>query len=391
MTLHRAHHDAACELKSAQDKYKAQAPVHSSLVRGAGSCYVVAAARITVREETFGDGLSAEPHRIPRHPLHHKSHILTVPTCIFLRHPRLAVHITSFPSHHPVYRRVKASPFIQRVLEAEAWPVNGSLGDLLIGATGDFTENIWNTAFSLDDFSWLSELVVPECLRSPSSSCLRRSTSPSPVLVGISRPLNFQLPLSPAAHAVMFAGGSGIAPFRSFWKARLGSPGVIGRNILFLGVKSRDKFLYKHELRKHVLGRKLEIHVAFSPDKNGLVYDPVRRDLVDKKMDERYIDAAIIDEGATVADMAASVVICLCGSLSLYETVIVGVRNALYKYRAVAKTGADELLAQAFAERRFMLDVFMTPRVMKVNEPMIPPSELSFCFDGACFVTHLTI
>jgi hypothetical protein len=146
MTLHRAHHWAACELKAAQDKYKdalligrltfpspfppsillsrrcltrtehnphsnghplhptyiAQAPVHSSPVRGAGSCYVVAAARITVREETFGDGLSPAPHRIPHHPLHRKSRIFTVPTCIFLRHPRLAVHITSFPSHHPV-------------------------------------------------------------------------------------------------------------------------------------------------------------------------------------------------------------------------------------------------------------------------------------------------
>jgi hypothetical protein len=69
----------------------------------------------------------------------------------------------------------------------------------------------------------------------------------------------------------------------------------------------------------------------------------------------------------------------VCGSLSLYETVIVGIRKALYKYRAVTKTGADELLAQAFAERRFMLDVFMTPRVMKVNEPMIPISEVSLC------------
>jgi hypothetical protein len=47
------------------------------------------------------------------------------------------------------------------------------------------------------------------------------------------------------------------------------------------------------------------MHVAFSRDKNGLVYDPVRRDLVDKKMDERYIDAAIVDEGATVADMVS--------------------------------------------------------------------------------------
>lgn len=41
------------------------------------------------------------------------------------------------------------------------------------------------------------------------------------------------------------------------------------------------------------------------------------------------------------------------------------------------KEGADELLAQAFAERRFSLDVFMTPRLMSDNEPFISLSELS--------------
>lgn len=54
-----------------------------------------------------------------------------------------------------------------------------------------------------------------------------------------------------------------------------------------------------------------------------------------------------------------------------------GIRKALYKHRAVTKEGADELLAQAFAERRCMLDVFMTPRVMSENEPYIALSDLS--------------
>jgi sulfite reductase alpha subunit-like flavoprotein len=45
----------------------------------------------------------------------------------------------------------------------------------------------------------------------------------------------------------MSAGGSGIAPFRGFWQARVQSG--IGRNILFLDVQSLPKLLYERELR----------------------------------------------------------------------------------------------------------------------------------------------
>lgn len=181
----------------------------------------------------------------------------------------------------------------------------------------------------------------------------------------------------------MFAGGSGIAPFRGFWQARASSS-VIGRNLLFLGVQNRDRFLYKHELREYVRAGKLELHVAFSRDSNGLVYDPTSRDLVEKHMEPRYLDATILDQGPTVCDLLISTklggmggYVFICGSVALYETVMKGLRQALYKFRAVTKEGVDELMAQAFAERRIMLDVFMTPRVMKENEPWISLSELA--------------
>ncbi|KAF8650910.1 hypothetical protein AX16_005035 [Volvariella volvacea WC 439] len=326
-----------------------------------------------------------------------------------------------------------------RVLGSDAWPVHGSLGDLLVAVLNDVNDEVWDQAFSLSDLSWLPGLISPEVPRTYSISSFsfdllpetldltvaraehevspllildgKKATrpgvcsgflNPDPtlnhepthpltrgdqtddvVLVGISRPLNFQLPISPAAPVAMFAGGSGIAPFRGFWQARVGSGGI-GRNLLFLGVQSRQKFLYKHELRNYVQSGQLELHVAFSRDTNGLVYDPISRDLVEKTMEPRYIDSTILDQGPTVCDIVTSTklgglggYIYICGSVSLYETVISGIRQALYKYRAVTKEGADELLAQAFAERRCMLDVFMTPRAMSENEPYIPLSELS--------------
>jgi hypothetical protein len=90
---------------------------------------------------------------------------------------------------------VKASPFIQRILEAEAWPVNGSLGDLLIGAAGDFTENIWNTAFSLHDISWLSELVVPEVPRTYSVSSFPFELMPETIDLTVTRAQHEIFPL----------------------------------------------------------------------------------------------------------------------------------------------------------------------------------------------------
>ncbi|CUA66574.1 Nitrate reductase [NADPH] [Rhizoctonia solani] len=342
------------------------------------------------------------------------------------------------PTVLAVHTLLKASSVTLQVLASSEWPVQGSLGDLLLASIDDVPEETWNKAFDLEDLQWLPTLVPLEVPRTysvskyaseglPDSVDLTVSRTEHPVcpvlvsagaestiagvasgflnpnpledyiphasltlhgdidevLIGISRPLNFQLPISAAAPVAMFAGGSGIAPFRSFWQARIAS-GAVGRNVLFLGVQSRKKLLYKQELRQHVLAGQLELHVAFSRDSNGLVYDPQLRDLVEKHIEPRYIDSIIVEQGSYICDLVMSTklgglggYLYICGSLSLYETVMSGLRQALYKYRAVTKESADSLLATAFAERRFMLDVFMTPRTISDNEPKISLSELA--------------
>ena len=71
------------------------------------------------------------------------------------------------------------------------------------------------------------------------------------VLIGLSRPFNFHLPPSQATPIVMIAGGSGIGPFKAFWEARALERNQ-SRNVLFLGVQSRQTFLYETEIRSHV-------------------------------------------------------------------------------------------------------------------------------------------
>ncbi|KAH6675814.1 hypothetical protein B0J14DRAFT_509473 [Halenospora varia] len=316
------------------------------------------------------------------------------------------------------------------LLACEEWPVPGTVGDLLQCAVSQVTPAIWDQAFDLKDLSWLPKLIpievprtysisnyssgllpdtidltvsrsdyhISPVLQVPGQSTLRHGVSSGylnfdlseshctedeePLLVGVSRPLNFQLPVSVTVPIAMFAGGSGIAPFRGFWQSRTQSG--YGRNILFLGTQSRDKLLYEDELRNYVRHDMLEVHTAFSRDRNGLVYDPVAKDLVEKEMEPRYIDTTIIEQGQTVCNLVISKsqgglggYIYICGSISVYETIISGIRQAIYNNWTSTKESAENLLAVAFAERRFMLDIFMSPKPISYNSPVITLAQLA--------------
>lgn len=99
------------------------------------------------------------------------------------------------------------------------------------------------------------------------------------------------------------SGGSVIAPFRGFWQARAQSQKATGRNLLFLGVQSREKFVFEEELREYMHNRQLEVHVAFSRDRRGLAYDADTCTLGEKTMEPRYIDAIILEQGRTICDL----------------------------------------------------------------------------------------
>lgn len=220
------------------------------------------------------------------------------------------------------------------------------------------------------------------------------------ILIGVSRPFSFQLPNDDTSPVALFAGGSGVAPFRSFWQARCGQ--AWGKTVLYLGVQSRQKFCYESELRQYVNEGLMEVHTAFSRDTNGLVYDPVSRDLVEKEMPSRYIDGLIVEQGQSICDLVMSKVssvlliprvlanvlgsqkqggiggyLYVCGSVGVFDSVMSGIRQALYNHRSPTMETVETILNTAFAERRLMLDVFMTPRPLPCNQPTISLSQLS--------------
>jgi len=327
-----------------------------------------------------------------------------------------------------------SSSTVIKVLATEEWPIRGTLGDLLQGAVADTNPHIWDKAFDLaSDFSWLTDLIPVEIPRTYSISNHSQELLPSTVdltisraeyklcstfsggeditcagvgsgflnpflsspddtieseediLIGVSRPLNFQLPIERAAPCAYFAGGSGIAPFRSFWQARLASRNnAAGRDILYLGVQSREKFCYEEELRDYVDAGLMEVHLAFSRDSRGLVYDRRSHDLVEKQMPPRYIDALIVEQGAAISELVMSKkqgglggYLYVCGSVAVFDSVMNGIRKAIYNYCSATMETSEMIINRAFAERRFMLDVFMTPKPLPCNLPTIPLSQLA--------------
>src|SRR5439155_1531603 len=71
--------------------------------------------------------------------------------------------------------------------------------------------------------------------------------------VDIVRPTRFRLPDDPARAIVMFAGGTGISPFRAFLQERAARRA--GSNWLFFSTRTREELYYREELERRVAER----------------------------------------------------------------------------------------------------------------------------------------
>ncbi len=99
----------------------------------------------------------------------------------------------------------------------------------------------------------------------------------------------FRLPLDPETPLLMFAAGTGVAPFRGFMQQRAvmraANPGRrMGRALLYLGCRGEGDRVYKEEVDEWVKSGVVEVRYAFSRDKErtqgcGYVSERMVRDL----------------------------------------------------------------------------------------------------------------
>lgn len=200
------------------------------------------------------------------------------------------------------------------------------------------------------------------------STLLTARMEPDDVLpVEVVRPQRFSLPPETATPVVMFAAGTGIAPFMGFVEARAAEPDA-GSNWLLVAVRTPDHVPHRARLDAWVADGVLRVDLAASrvPDNprriDGLLADPdVGRDLW----------GLLHDGGAHVY---------VCGQGGFAAAVLDGLRMVAREHGGLDEAGARLAVRRLVADRRLQMDIFTTFQPagqLRPGERLIDTSEMA--------------
>ncbi len=187
-------------------------------------------------------------------------------------------------------------------------------------------------------------------------------------------PPRFNLPADPTRPVVMFAGGTGVAPFRGFIQARAEQENG-GANWLFLATRTREEFYYREEFEPVIARGRLQVNPAFSRDavtarfeSNGsgghFVFEPGEK--------SRITDEILREENARVlwdllrsrSEGGQEAYFYVCGRTGFANSVIEGIKGVIRGYsEGPAETREDrvrQILYRLVGEERYMQDIFTT-------------------------------
>jgi sulfite reductase (NADPH) flavoprotein alpha-component len=219
------------------------------------------------------------------------------------------------------------------------------------------------------------------------------------------RPPRFSLPADPSVPVVMFAGGTGIAPFPGFIQERAAQPGA-GPAWLFFSTHGPTEFHYQEELERCVAQGHLNLRVVFSrePLEARFVQDGERGHFVFEPGEQRHIgDEIRRDENARLLcnlirsrqDGGQEGHLYVCGRTGFAKSVLAAVSDILEKDRSSfpsasfeeARTElpgegdsqgrAGQLLYRLVGEARYHQDIFTTyTRPQAEVRPVYDTSQL---------------
>ena len=183
------------------------------------------------------------------------------------------------------------------------------------------------------------------------STFLVRSAPPgAPVTIQVVRPLRFSLPEDPAQPIVMFAGGTGIAPFWGFVKARAVDPRS-GPTWLFCAARTRAELPYYQELKAFEAEGAIELRTAFSREEvDGT---PPRR--IDDTVREPEIAAALRDLLSTDGGSPGALFY-VCGQAAFAATILDSLREVAAEDPDAGRVAVRRLVGDG----RLMTDLFTT-------------------------------
>jgi sulfite reductase alpha subunit-like flavoprotein/cytochrome b involved in lipid metabolism len=204
----------------------------------------------------------------------------------------------------------------------------------------------------------------------------------------IERPARFQPPLDESRPIVLFAAGTGVAPYRAFIQARAkaSSPGQCW---LFLSLRSPDEFLLGSELKAPAEAGVLRLDVAFTRVGGDLRLDP-ERGFVAVPGPQRRIEELLEREGVgrelfqlvrSQEEGGAGASIYVCGRSGFASTVVEALnlvfQRVIEAERPSGYKCAAEVLRRLSGENRLVFELHTDARPIADESRWISVSEVA--------------
>lgn len=228
-----------------------------------------------------------------------------------------------------------------------------------------------------------------------SSFLARAERLGSAVVFRIQHPDLFRLPEDPETPIVMFAGGSGIAPFRAFLQERARTMRRAA-DLLFLSVRTPDDLVYGDELTRAVDLGTLSLAVAFTRRGGELVRgEDGRVEVRPAEEVQRLQDLMLTPATATRlwelarprSEGGNGAVFYVCGRSGFADTVLVTLKR-IFRDQLASQPGADVATAGERAAHRLYEMVGDHRLLSEVHTDARPLDEQPRLFDVSEIARH---
>lgn len=206
----------------------------------------------------------------------------------------------------------------------------------------------------------------------------------SVVLMSHSSP-RFRLPnKTDVSPCIMIAGGTGLAPFRSFWQelAQFGKLPHNQKHLLLIQQRSRNTMAFEDEILALIHDGIMDVRVMFSRDDCVPIFEDNKISYKDLPGRSGYIDKLIVEE--SMQDRISSMIhdhsgyVYVCGRGSLAKTAVDALE--LCFSNVYGDEAGQIVLERMVAENRLVLDIFTSLSAPPKRE-FIDFSQLCQCND----------
>ncbi|MET0287488.1 MAG: cytochrome b5 domain-containing protein [Polyangiales bacterium] len=209
----------------------------------------------------------------------------------------------------------------------------------------------------------------------------RAHVTASEVPFRLQHPDVFRLPEHAETPVVMFAGGSGVAPFRAFLQERARGTRP-GPTMLFLSVRSPDDFLYDDEFATLVASGLLSLHVGFTRvgakvalgEQGRLAITPGSTQRIDDLMLTPCMQARLWQLARPLEQGGA--VFYVCGRSGFADSVTRTLKQTFRPHVADDEAAAKHLY-QMVGDHRLLMEIHTDAQPLDEHPPLFDVSEIA--------------